>query len=81
MSPKPKVHPDDKNARRRALVCKAFQHGKSAGEIAAEFGITKESASGIIARGGFSRGGKPSPPRRFAWEEASAEIEDLPDGL
>jgi len=63
-----RVHPDDKNQRRRTAICAAFSHGKSAGEIAAEFRVTRETVVGIVARAGLSRGDKPAPPRRFSWE-------------
>ena len=72
---KPPQHPEDKDRRRRERICRSFMDGKSASEIAKLEGVTKEVASGIISRAGLSRGHKPTPPRRFTWQEG------LPDSL
>lgn len=73
-------HPDDRNAKRKAAICKAFQGGKAPGEIAAEMAIPREVVVGIIARAGLSRGDTPSAPRRFSFE-TPAKLTLLPPDL
>lgn len=74
-----RTHADDRNLRRRNLICAAFSFGKSAGEIAAEFKMTREQVVGIVARAGLSRGDKPAAPRRFSWEDRDP-LRFLPPG-
>lgn len=80
MPRKPKVHPDDKNARRRAAILKDFQGGKAPAEIAAAYSLPRETVVGIVARAGLSRGDKPSAPRRFSFE-TPARLTLLPPDL
>lgn len=70
-----KQHPEDRDVKRRNRIYAAFKGGKSAGEIAGQFGVTPAVVSGILARAGYSRGDKPSRPRTFSWEKSA----DLPD--
>lgn len=67
-------HPEDRDVKRRNRIYQAFKSGKSAAEIAKLEGIQASVAAGILARAGYNRGEKPSPPRRFSWEKTA----DLP---
>lgn len=68
----PKVHAEDRDHRRRKMICAKFQAGQTPGEIASELRLKREVVVGVIARAGLSRGEMPAALRRFSWEDQAA---------